>query len=320
MVRPVIAFGLKDNFMEDVHILGKRWSENPRITIVPGPATKTVILEKASALFTEEEQVLAFLDPPPNVIKDLAAHLVLLKERVGLVIYSTSDDFDLPPSLDAERVNMEKEKQERVKSKVLAAVRVDGKKMTDKAYALLKERVKDEAILDTELAKLISYVGDKTVIEVRDVAAVTTEGQEGDFITLSEAMARKDKKQVMLILDTLLSQGLNILAVHGFMTRHIGLLLQARDAEEFLGASSDFRQFSKEFGGLKKEMDETPAEKRNFLAYQKPYYAYNLCKTGRRFTDDVLLSFLTMLTQFDRMVKTGTKYDRVNFELGLLKI
>lgn len=320
MMKPVVAFGLKDNFMEDVHVLAKRWSESPRIVAVTGQSVKEVILEKASALFVEEDLVLAFLDPPSPTIKELAGQLSLLKERVGIIIYCTSDDFDLPPSLDPEKVNMEKEKQERMKGKVLAAVRVDGKKMTDKAYAILKERVKDEALLETELAKLIGYVGDKTVIEAKDVTAVITETQEGDFITLSEAMARKDRKQLMLILDALLSQGMNLLAVHGFMTRHVSLLLQARDAEEFLGASSDFRQFSKEFGSLKGAIDAAPAEKRNFLAYQKPYYAYNLCKTGRKFTDEMLLSFLTMLTGFDRQVKKGTKHDRVNLEVGLLEI
>jgi DNA polymerase III delta subunit len=319
MARPIVAFGLKENFMEDVHLLARRWSENARVLMVSGPSAKQVILEKASALFMEQDLVLSLLDPLPKLLKELAEPLNILKERVGIIIYSTSTDLDLPPSLDAERVNMETEKQGRIKAKVLAAVRADGKKMTDKAYALLGERVKDEALLDGELSKLISYVGDKVVIDAKDVAAVVTELHEEDLIGLSEAIARKDRKQIMLILDTLLSQGMNVLAIHGFMTRHISLLLQARDAEEFLGAASDFRQFSRGFGGLKEQIPP-PEEKRNFLAYQKPYYAFNLCKTGRKFTDEVLLSLLTMLTGFDRMVKKGTKHDRINLEAGLLKI
>jgi DNA polymerase III delta subunit len=320
MARPVLAFGLKDNFMEDVHLLSKNWAENPRIVVVSGPAAKEMVLEKASALFIEENLVLALLDPPARVIEELSNPLNLLKERVGIIIYSTSPDFSLPSSLDAEKMNMETEKQERIKGKVLTAVRFDGKKMTDKAYALLKERVRDEALLDQELAKLIDYVGEKKLIEVKDVAAVVTDIREEDFITLSDAMARKDRKQIMAILDTLLSQGMNLLAIHGFMARHIGLLLQARDAEEFFAAAPDFRLFSKGFTKLKEGLDATPSEKRNFLAYQKPYYAFNLCKTGHKFKDETLLSFLAMLTQFDRMVKKGTKHDRVNFEAGLLGV
>ncbi len=320
MPRIILAFGLKDNFMEDVHILSKGWSENARITVVPPQKAGEVIQGKASSLFAEESTVLAMLDPPQAVIGELAMVLNVLKDRMGVIIYATVPDFTLPPSLDVERVNMEKEKQERLKAKVLASVRLDGKKMTDKAYALLKERVRDEALLDQELAKLIDYVGEKKIIEVRDVAAVVTEMHEEDLITLSEAMARKDKNQMMVILDTLLSQGTNILAIHGFMTRHVGLLLQARDAQEFLANAADFRQFSKGFGSLKEDLDSSPLERRNFLAYQKPYYAYNLCKTGRKFGDESLLSFLSMLAQFDLMVKRGTRHDRVNFEVGLLEV
>ncbi len=316
----ILAFGLKDNFMEDVHLLSKSDGETARIVLVPAQGVREIILEKASSLFLEENLVLALLDPPEATISELIPALSVLKERVSIIVYSTGPDFNIPPSLGAQRVNMEKEKEQRVKAKVLAAVKADGKKMTDKAYALLKERVRDEALIDQELAKLIDYAGDKKVIEARDVAAVVTETHEEDFITLSEAMARKDRKQMMAILDVLLSQGMNLLAVHGFMSRQIGLLLQARDAEEFFASAPDFRSFSKRFGGLKEDFDITPTEKRNFLAYQKPYYAYNLSKTGRKFTDDSLVSFLSMLAQFDRMVKRGTKHDRINFEVGLLEV
>jgi DNA polymerase III delta subunit len=316
----VLAFGSKDNLVEDVHLLSKKWSENARIVFVSGSSVREAILEKASALFVEENLVLVLADPSPDVVNELVTTLSLLAERTGIIIYSTVSNFALPSSLDAERVNMETEKQQRIKGKVLAAVRADGKKMTDKAYGLLKERVKDEALLDQELAKLISYVGDKKVIEAKDVVAVVTELDEEDFINLSEAIARKDRKRIITILDILLAQGTNLLAIHSFMARQIGLLLQARDAGDLLAAAPEFRGFSKGFGKLKEALDATPSERRNFLAYQKPYYAYNLSKTSQKFTDVTLLSLLTMLSRFDRMVKKGTRYDRVNFELGLLGI
>jgi DNA polymerase III delta subunit len=316
----VLAFGAKDNFMEDVHVLSKKWSENARVVVVPAAGVKESLREKASALFVEENLVLALLDPAPAVIAELTDALALLKERMGIVIYSTASDFEVHPSLDAERINMEKEKQERLKGRVLAAVRAHGKKMTDKAFGLLKDRIRDEAMLEQELAKLIDYAGDKNVIDAKDVAAVVTEVHEEDFINLSEAMARKDRRRIMAILDVLLSQGLNVLAIHGFIARHIGLLIQARDAQELLAAAPEFRTFSRDFNKLKEVFDGAPSEKRNFLAYQKPYYAYNLCKTSQKFTDDKLVALLTMLSQFDRLVKKGTKYDRTNFEVGLLGI
>lgn len=288
--------------------------------VIQGPAAKGVVVEKASSLFVEEDLVLVVLDPPRALLNEIATTLNVLKERAGVIIYSTLPELDLPPSLDAVRITVEKEKEKRIKDKVLAAVRADGKKMTDKAYALLKERIRDEALLAQELAKLINYVGDKKLIEVKDVAAIVTEVREEDFIRLSEAMARKDKKQIIAILETLLSQGLSLLAVHGFMTRHTGLLLQARDAEEFFKGAPEFRLFSKGFGRLREDLDPAPVEKRNYLAFQKPFYAYNLCKTSQKFSEETLLAFIEMLARFDRRIKKGTRHDRTNFEAELLEV
>jgi hypothetical protein len=320
MDRLILTFGSKDFFLDDVHFLAKKWTETPRIVTATSATAKETVIEKASALFLETDLVVVLLDPTQELLERIVGPLSVLKERAYVIIYSTVAGLDVPRELGAVKVAVEQEKEKRFKEKVLSAVKADGKKMTDKAYSLLKERILDESLLDAELAKLIGYVGDKTLIETKDVAAVVTEMHEEDFITLSEAMARKDKKQIMLILETLLSHGMNVLAIHGFMARHIRLLLQARDAEEFFAGASDFRSFSKNFGGLKGTLDPVPLDKRQYLAYQKPYYAYNLSKTSRKFREETLVSFLGMLADLDYKVKKGTRYDRTNFEEGLLGV
>ena len=250
----VFAVGSKENFPADVALLARRWSENPRVVTVTGPAVKETVAQKASALFAEEDLVLALLDPAREVIDQIETSLNVLKEKVGVIIYATSADLDVPPSLGAVRVALDQERERRIKERVLSMVRAEGKKMTDRAFTLLKERVRDEAFLEEELAKLISYVGEKQLIEVRDVAAIVTEVHEEDFIALSEAISRRNKKEIIAILETLLSQGMNILAVHSFLTRHLGLLLQAKDGEGFFKGVSDFRLFAKAFGKLKEEL------------------------------------------------------------------
>jgi len=314
----IVAAGSKDNFMEDVHLLSRDWGEGPRIVTVTGAAIREAVVEKASALFLEPALVLVLVDPAKEVIQGLVGPLAVLKERAHVIIYFTTPGFDVPAELGAVRIAVEKEKEKRFKERVLAIVRAEGKKMTDKAYALLKDRVRDEALLGGELAKLVAYVGSKGLIDAKDVAAIVTEMHEEDFITLSDAMARRDKKEIMTIVETLLSQGMNLLAIHGFMTRHVRLLLQARDAADFFNRASDFRAFSKDFGKLKEDLDPLPSEKRNYLAFQKPYYAYNLCKSGRRMNEGTLLSLLEMLAGLDYKVKKGTRLDRTNFEAGLL--
>jgi DNA polymerase III delta subunit len=320
MGRLVLAYGTKENMAEDIQFLSKNWTENPRIVVLSGQSVKPGISEKASALFVEENLVLVLPDPPKDVVEHIAPALTILKDRAIVIIYATLQELSLPTSLVVETINLEKEKNERVKSKVLAAVRSDGKKMTDKAYALLRERVRDEALLDQELAKIVSFAGDKNVIEVKDVAAVVTETHEEDFISLSEAMARKDKRLIMQIVDTLLGQGMNLLAIHGFLTKQINLLLQTKDAVDFFKSAPDFRSFSKSFAKLKETLDGTPSDRRNYLPYQKPYYAYSLCKTGQRFTNETLIAFIEMLAHYDKTFKSGTKHDRANFEAAFLEV
>ncbi len=321
MERIVFTIGSKENFFEDVNLLALKWSREPRIVTLTGPAIGPAVTEKASALFIEESLVLALLDPSKEVIRQIEASLRAVSVRAGVIIYSTSDDPGLPPSLGAVRVDLEQEREKRIKERVLAAVRADGKKMSDKAFALLKERIRDEALMEGELAKLISYVGEKGVIEAKDVAAVVTQEQhEEDLIALSDAMARKNKKETLGILETLLGQGMNILAVHGFMTRYMGLLLQAKDSEGLFAGMPDFRAFSKAFGKLKEDLDAGPLEKRHFLAFQKPFYAYNLFRASRKYTKEDLVSFLDMLARFDAKVKKGTRHDRTSFEAGLLEV
>ena len=158
----VLTVGSKENFLEDVNFIARQWSENPRIVTATGPAIREAVVERASALFIEENLVLALLDPSREVIGEIEAALGVVKERVGVIVYCTSDGLSLPASLGATRLDLEQEKEKRIKERVLAALRADGKKMTDKAFALLKERVRDEAFLQEELAKLIGYAGDRS--------------------------------------------------------------------------------------------------------------------------------------------------------------
>jgi DNA polymerase III delta subunit len=320
MGQVVLAMGSKENFLADISLLGRRWSENPRVVAVTGAAIKETVAQKASALFAEEDLVLALLDPAREVIDQIETSLNVLKEKVGVIIYSTSADLDVPSSLGAVRVSLDQEREKRIRERVLSMVRAEGKKMTDKAFTLLKERVRDEACLEEELAKLISYVGEKQLVEVRDVAAIVTEVHEEDFIALSEAIARRNKKEIIAILETLLSQGMNILAIHSFLTRHLGLLLQAKDGEGFFRGVSDFRLFSKAFGKLKEDLDPRPLDKRHYVAFQKPFYAYNLHKTSQKMSREGLLAFFDMLARFDGKVKKGTRHDRTTFEAGLLGV
>ncbi len=76
---------------------------------------------------------------------------------------------------------------------VRRARNVHGKRVNDSAAQLLKEHVGDSlAGIDTELAKLAAYVGDRAEITPQDIAAATGEHREEKVFVVLDAIADGD--------------------------------------------------------------------------------------------------------------------------------
>ena len=58
----IVAIGSKDNLVEDISLLARKWLDSPKIVALTGPTMKAGIAEKASALFLDTNIVLALLD------------------------------------------------------------------------------------------------------------------------------------------------------------------------------------------------------------------------------------------------------------------
>ncbi len=316
----IVAIGSKDNLVEDISLLARKWLENPKIVALTGPTMKAGIVEKASALFIDTNIVLALLDPDRSLLEAVKDQLLTLKEKINSIVYYTGVKPDVPAFLGSAPVQMEQDREMRVRERVLSSTRGRRKKMTDKAFALLKERIKDEVLLEQELGKLLDYVGDRETIELRDVATVVTQTHEDTLITLFDAMAQRNHKELIGILENLLAQGVHILAVQSYLVRQIRLLLQAKDMEDLLTTEMDYKMFSKTFTTLKESLDFAPKERKHYFPYQKPYYAFKLSKTSMKFSKKELVSLLGMLAHLDALIKKGTKHDRVRLETGLLEV
>ncbi len=316
----IIAIGSKDSLAEDISLLARKWLESPKIAALSGPTMRAGILEKASALFVDTTTVLVLIDPDRAVLESVKDQLLDLKEKSNCIVYYTGLKPDVPSFLGSKPLHMEQDREARVRERVLSSVRGRGKKMTDKAFALLKERIKDEASLEQELGKLLGYVGDRETIGQRDVAAVITQTHEDSLFTLFEAMAERNHKELIGTLENLLAHGVHILAVQSFLVRQIRLLLQSKDMEDLHTNQMDYKLFSKIFASFKESLDFTPHERKHYFPYQKPYYAFKLSKTGAKFSKKELVYLLGMLARLDARIKKGTKYDRVRLETGLLEV
>jgi DNA polymerase III delta subunit len=314
-----IAIGKKENIMEDTYTLARKWVDNPEIVIVTGKDIKNVVIENASALFIGENLVLVLLDPERALIEEMKEQLQALKERIHIIIYTTAKLQGVYKPIEGNTVIMEGNIEKRIEDRVRNFIRKYKKKMTHEGLKLLTKRIKDESILEPELMKLVNYVGDRKEIKSKDVLSIVTETHEENLTALFEALASTDKKETLYIFENLLLNGLHILAIHSYLVRQVRLLLQAKDMEEVFKAGSEYDIFLKTFHKWKESLEFKPSEKKHYLPYQNPYFAYKLSKTSQKISRKDLIAFLDTLVAFDINVKRGTKYDRIHMEHGLLE-
>jgi DNA polymerase III delta subunit len=316
----LLALGSKENIIEDIHTLAGRFHEHPAIAIAQGKDVRRVVIEKASNLFLADNLVIAVIDPDVNDVKALKPNFDALKDRVGLIIYLTSESRGVCETLQMDPVILEKDREKRIKERVRTALKRNGKKMTDKAFTLLTSRIRDESILDQEVLKLIGYVGDKATIDSKDIQTVVTETHEDTLMVLFDAFSRMDKKEVLGIFESLVENGQHILAIHSYLVNQMRLLIQAKDLEPHIPDARAYPAFASAFKRWKEEIDIDTSGKKRYLPFQHPYYAYKLFTTARKLPKKSLIDFYEFLSSLDVKIKSGTKHDRVLMEYGLLKI
>jgi DNA polymerase III delta subunit len=314
----IITAGSPDNITEDIHILSRQWGDSPEITLATDKDARNRIVQAASALFTPDNAVFVLLDPPWELVGELKEHLYLLKERFHVIIYTTSQ-LPAPLPIQGEIIALEQEKKKRLRQRVLKTLKVHGKQMTDKAFQLFSDLIKDESVLELELAKLVNYIGERKRIDSKDVRAVITDTHEESMLDLFQAFSAGEKQQVLNVFENLVTNGTPVLAVFSFLIRQVRLLLHAKDMEEVLKSGADYALFQKAFGKWKGNLETIPSEKRHYLPYQKPYYAYKLSATSKKVSRRDLIAFYGMLSDFDIRVKKGTKHDRIQLERALLE-
>ncbi len=319
MIDIIIALGTRENVLEDVHILSRKSVDNPEVFIATGKDIKNSVIEKASALFIENNFILVLLDPPDDLINTLKTQLLSLKEKIQIILYYTSASNDFHKPIEGNIVVLEKERGKRIKERVLSILKKHGKIMTDKGFQALKEKIKDESILEMELMKIINFIGDKQEIKSKDVLSVVTETHEESLFSLFDALALMKKKEALNIFENLLLNGLHILAIQGYLVKQTRLMLQAKDMEEVFKAGSEYSHFLKTFNKWKEGLDLKPSDRRQHFPYQKPFYAYNLSKTSQKLKRKDLVAFFDVLTDFDTKIKRGSKFDRILLEYGLLE-
>jgi hypothetical protein len=313
-----IVAGSQETMAEDIRIISSEMVECPVIAMAHDKDTKALVTEKVSSLFLPPNSVIVLVDPHRETLEGLTSHFAALEGKVPIIVYYTGDPPQ-PYPLKGKLVVMEKERARRLEDRALKMLKRNNKVMTDKAFAALSAMIRDESSLDSELMKIINFVGERKRIESKDVKLLTADRHDETFLDLFQALADEDRKRVVETFEGLVLQGTPLLWIHGFLLRQVRLLLQGKDVEELLGPRSDYALFQKAFTKWKGSLSSKSMEKKHYLPYQKPYYAFKLTQTSRKMSSPALIALFHRLVLFDRRVKSGTKLELPDLEQALFK-
>ena len=143
-----------------------------------------------------------------------------------------------------------------------------------------------------EIAKLITYVGERQIVEEADVSLLTSQEQEGDIFKLTDALGERNGKAAMQQF-LLLMEDNELLELTGMIHRQFRLMIQAREILDRGGRAVDIER---ELGVL------------NFVARK-------LENQARRFNLRQLLEIYERLLRIDVDMKTGGTPGDVAYEL-----
>lgn len=174
------------------------------------------------------------------------------------------------------------------------------------AEALLLERVGAEVfLLEMELQKLISYLGDRKQILPKDIREVVGAGREEPLYELTAFLGDRNPGQGLRVLRQLWEQGYNPLQI---LTGIINAFRRFLLAHELLPRTSDlpqqsWRDFSSFSTRVMPRLKQAPLPEP--LSKTHPYVLFNTLKAAHNFTREELLFALKALHETDRLLKTS---------------
>jgi DNA polymerase-3 subunit delta len=200
-----------------------------------------------------------------------------------------------------------------------------GKRLSSGAWAVLGQKT-GFSLRESlgAIEKLITYAGEKAVIEAADVEAVTGRTKEETVFDLTGALTARNLTAALRALKDLLDQGSPPLMIMAMITREIRFLLHAKlllasGRLKAFSANMDYGRFQKAvYPSLKQAAGE--GEEQVDLVSQHPFVVYQFLKNAGRFTRSELAGYLEMLVRIDMALKSTGQDPRLLLERFLLAV
>jgi DNA polymerase-3 subunit delta len=200
-----------------------------------------------------------------------------------------------------------------------------GKKLSPAAWVSLGKKTGFELRRSImEMEKLVFFVGDRPVIEEKDVAEVVGKTKEDSIFDLTAALSEKNQLAALQALKDLMDQGLHHLMILTMISREIRLLLHAA----ILVGSGTLPRFNNnmEYGWFQKNVypalnrpANTEKKRDDLLVNKHPFVIFNALRNCGRFSYPVLVDFLNDLVEMERSMKSSAKDPQLLLENFLIK-
>jgi len=191
-----------------------------------------------------------------------------------------------------------------------------GKTVTPAAWLVMGRKTGfDAACSVAALEKLITYTGEKTVIEEKDVEEAVGKTKEGTLFDLTGALAAKDLPRALVALKELFDQGVHHLAILAMIIReirfllHAGMFVRSGKIESF-DPKMEYGGFQKRVYPLIKSWTEGAGKKETGggeFVRQHPYVMYQAFIHSCRFSFADLVEYMEELVAMDIAMKSTAR-------------
>lgn len=151
--------------------------------------------------------------------------------------------------------------------------------------------------IESEISKVKDYLGERTHIELEDVAQCVSKKREENVFELTESLGQGDRVQSLVHLVQLLDQGQNEVGIVSLVARHMRILLMIRQGTEQGMAGQKLASYA-----------QVPS-----------YYLQDYINQARRWTDRKLEHCLLTLAETDRALKSSPLSAHIWLENLVLK-
>jgi DNA polymerase-3 subunit delta len=239
-----------------------------------GSQKKLIIFKEAEKV--KDKKLLEAYIPSP------AEFTVLVLVHNGIITNLTSSPFNL--LLENNFLFEAKElKGENLIDWVVELVRSKGRHISNENAMLLADvSGEDRAIIENQLEKIITFLGDKTEISFNSIQDVSASFKEYNIFDLQNALFQKDKASALKIVFNLLEKGTEATYIISMLTKYFIGLSQVRELNE-------------------KKIPDVEAAK---IVGTHPFYLKNFQRAGVLFTGNDLIKASEALIKADVSIKT----------------